>query len=158
MQSTSASSIDGSEAQKKGNADGSSASKRGQPLKEGGSMSSTERSRKHREKRHPKKIEEDKNRDRLRKQKARENRHPKKIEEDKNRDRLRMQKVRSGLTFEEKARINAKRREARRAKKSSSQSLTLSFTVRGPQNTVAHRATPVDANNVGAVYCEETRV
>ena len=114
--STSASSIDGSEAQKKDNADGSSASKRGQPSKEGGAMSSTERWRRHKEKAHPKntkKVEEARKRDRLRKQKAREEAHPEKMEEDKTRDRLHKQKVRSSLTFEEKAQINAKRRDVR---------------------------------------------
>ena len=88
--STSASSIDGLEAQKKGSADGSSASKRGQPSKEGGAMSSTERKRK-----------------------SRARQTGEKKEEDKTRDRLHKQKVRSSLTFEEKAQINAKRRDVR---------------------------------------------
>ena len=111
--STSASSIDGSEAQKKGNADGSSASKRGQPSKEGGAMSSTERWRNTRKRLIPRIPRSGRSQKRTVATESREEAHPKKMEEDKTRDRLHKQKVRSSLTFEEKAQINAKRRDVR---------------------------------------------
>jgi hypothetical protein len=74
----------------KDNTDDSTAHRRGRPPKQGVAMSSAERSRKHREEVHPKKLDEAKNR-----------------------NKLRMREARSSLTFDEKAQINAKRREIR---------------------------------------------
>jgi hypothetical protein len=76
-------------------------------------MGSTHRSKKHRAKMDPKKAAEVRERDKLRKQKARKEAHPKKAEEARERDKLRKQEVRSGLTLEERAQINAKRRGVR---------------------------------------------
>ena len=106
-----------------GNTDGSTAHRRGRPPKQAVAMSSAERSRKHREKVHRKKLEEAKNR-RLPKQavamssaertrKHREKVHPKKLDETTILNKLRMREARSSLTFDEKAQINAKRREVR---------------------------------------------